>query len=83
MCSSKLRCVCGTHFGSNLRCECVRCILRLAKCDCNIANYFGNNERNWLSFGVSYDFVAQKWRILAIFYKKNQFGGNYLEVIGI
>ena len=36
-----------------------------------IAHYFDNNERsedsNLLSFGVSYNFVAQKWRILAIF----------------
>jgi hypothetical protein len=59
---------------SNIRCACVRCILRLAKCDRNITHYFGNNERpvdeNELSFGVSYDFVAQKWRILAIFHKK-------------
>jgi hypothetical protein len=31
---------------------------KLAKCDRNIAQYFGNNERNWLSFGVSYNFVA-------------------------
>ena len=54
MSGSKLRCVCGTHFGSNLRCACVRCILRLAKCDRNIAYYFGNNKRNWLSFGVPY-----------------------------
>jgi hypothetical protein len=83
MCGSKLRCACGTHFGSNLRCACVRRIFRLAKCDQNIAHYFGNNERNWLSFGLSYDFVAQKWRILAICYKKNQFWENYLEVIGI
>ena len=46
----------------------------------HIANYFGNNERTddcyLLSFGVSYDFVAQKWRILAIFHKKNHFFGN-------
>jgi hypothetical protein len=63
MCGSKFQCARGTHFGSNLRCVCERCILRLTKCDRNIAHYFGNNERNWLSFGVSYDFVAQKWRI--------------------
>jgi hypothetical protein len=40
--------------------------VHFAKCDRNIAHYFGNNERNWLSFGVSYDFVAQKWRIFGI-----------------
>jgi hypothetical protein len=61
----------------NLRCACVRCILRLGKCDRNIAHYFGNNERtddaNVLSFGVSCDFVAQKWRILAIFPKNVNF----------
>ena len=60
MCSSKLRCVYGTHFGSNLRCACVRCITRLAKCNHNIAHYFGKNERtddeNLLSFDISYDF---------------------------
>ena len=68
MSCNKLRCACGTHFGSNLRCACVRCILRLAKCDRNNADYFGNNERNWFSFGLSYNFVAKK-RILAIFGK--------------
>ena len=35
--------------------------------------FFGNNERNdhgnLHSFGVNYDSVAQKWRILAIFQK--------------
>ena len=36
MCGSKFHCDCGTHFGSNLRCACVQCILRLAKCDQNI-----------------------------------------------
>ena len=45
-----------------------------------ILHIFGNNERtdelNMLSFGVRYDFVAQKWRIL-------EFSGNYLEGIGI
>ena len=36
-----------------------------------MAHYFGNNDDlNLLSFGVSYDFVAQKWKILAIFHKK-------------
>ena len=47
----------------------VQCILRLARCDCNIAHHFGNNVRYWLFFGVSYNFVAQKWSI-SIFYKK-------------
>jgi hypothetical protein len=77
MCGSKLRCACGTHFGSNLGCACVRCILRLAKCDRNITHYFGNKERNWLSFGISYNFVAQKWRILEFFYKKINFGSYW------
>ena len=51
-------CVCAVHFKA---------------CDVRpkIANYFGNNERtdnnHLLSFGVSFNFVAQKWRILAIF----------------
>ena len=44
---------------------------------CNITHYFGIIEttafRNLLSFGVSYDFVAQKWRILAIFRKQIHF----------
>ena len=66
------------HFGSNLRCACVRCILRLVKCNCKIAHYFGNNEIKWLSFGVSYDFVAQKWRILEIFHKKESILGKLL-----
>ena len=30
MCDRKLRCLCGTHFGCNLRCACVQCILRFA-----------------------------------------------------
>ena len=38
-----------------------------------ISHIFGNNERNddsnLRSFGVSYDSVAQKWRILAIFWE--------------
>jgi hypothetical protein len=72
----------GTHFGSNLQYACVRCILRLAKCDRNIAHYFGNNERNWLSFCVSYNFVAQKWRILAIFYKKINFWEIIRKLLG-
>ena len=43
-----------------------------------ILQIFGNNERtdnrNLLSFGVSYYFVAQKWRILEIFHtQKKQF----------
>ena len=84
MCGSKLRCACGTNFSSrSLRFACVRCILRLAKCDHNMAHYFDKNERDWLSFGVSYNFVAQKCRILAIFYERNPFLGNYLEDIGI
>ena len=33
MCGSKLLCACGTHLGSNLRCVCMRYILRLVKCD--------------------------------------------------
>ena len=81
---AEVRCAVATcYFGSKLRCACMQCILRIVKCDRNIAHYFGNNERNWLSFGVSYDFVAQKLRILAIFLPKNQILGNYLEVIGI
>ena len=74
--------MCGSHFGGNLRCVCVQCILRLVKCDQNIAHYFGNTERTLLSFGVSYNFVAQKWRILAIFHKKT-FLENQLEGIEI
>ena len=70
MSCNKLRCACGTHFGSNLRCACVRCILRLAKCDRKMAHYFGNNERNWLYFGVNYNFVAQICKPLAIIKKK-------------
>ena len=50
---------------------------RLAKCDRNIARFFGNDERNndeiLVSFGVSYNSVAQKWKILAIFDKKLKF----------
>ena len=52
----------------------------------HIAHYFGNNERtddcNLLSFGVSYDFVAQKWRILAIFHKKINFWEITWKVLG-
>ena len=46
MCGSKLRCACGTRFGSKLRCALVQSILRLAKCNRNIAHYLGNNETN-------------------------------------
>jgi hypothetical protein len=80
-----LRCAAATCEGamcsSKLRCACVRCILRLAKCDRIIASYFGNNERHWLSFGVSYNFVAQKWKILAIL-KKKIFGQIAWKVLG-
>ena len=52
----------------------------------HIAHYFGNNERtddsHLLSFGVSYDFVAQKWRILAIFHKKINFWEITWKVLG-
>ena len=71
------------HFGSNLQCACVRSIFRLHR---NIAHFFGNVERtddsNLLSFGVSYNFVAQKWRILAIFYKKINFWEIIWKVLG-
>ena len=33
MFGSKLGYACGTHFGSDLRCACMQCIFRLAKCD--------------------------------------------------
>jgi hypothetical protein len=39
-----------------------------------------------VSFGVSYNFVAQKWSILAVFHKKSIFGkllGSRLEGIEI
>ena len=66
-------------------CDVRACIFRLAKCNHNIAHFFGNNERtdNLLAFGVSYIFVVQKWMVLAIFHKRNEFLGNYLEGIGI
>jgi len=61
----------------------VQWILRLAKCDRIITHYLGNNERtdnqNLLSFGVSYDFVARKWRILAIFHTKKSIFGKLLR----
>ena len=61
---------------------CVRAVhFKACKVRPHIAHYFGNNERTddkyLLSFGVSFNFVAQKWKILAIFF------GNYLEGIGI
>ena len=40
MCSSKSRCVCGTHYSSDLQCACVLCNFRLAKCDQNIAHFW-------------------------------------------
>ena len=50
-------------------------------CDERTDNYY------LLFFGVSYNFIVQKWRILAIFHKKqkqkNQFWRNYLEGIWI
>ena len=51
---------------------CMRAVYSQAcKCNRNIAHFFGSNERNvdsnMFSFGVSYNSVAQKWRILAIF----------------
>ena len=75
---AEVRCACETHFESHLRCACVRYILKLAKCDLNIAHYFGNNERTLLSFGLSYDFVAQKWRILANFSQNKPIFGKLL-----
>ena len=87
MCGSKLRRACRTHFGSTYLAMCVRAV-HFKACDVrpHIAHYFSNNERtddhHLLSFGVSYYFVAQKWRILAIFHKKIFFG-NYLEGIVI
>ena len=53
---------------------------------CNITHYFGIIEttafRNLLSFGVSYDFVDQKWRILAICHKKINFWEITWKVLG-
>ena len=47
---------------------------------------FVNNERtedrNLVSFVVSYNFVDQKWRILAIFHKKINFWEITLKVLG-
>ena len=69
----------GSHFGSNLRCELVRSATA-------ILHIFGNNkrtdDRNLLSFGVSYDFVAQKWRILEIFHKKINFWEITCKILG-
>ena len=83
MCGSKLQCACRIHFHSNLRCVCMQCILRLAMCNQNIAHYFGNTERTLLSFGVSYNFVDQKWRILAIFHKKIKYTEVLLLFLGL
>ena len=77
MCCSKLRCACGTHFGSNFWCACVWCILRLAKCNHNIAHYFGNNERtdNWLKYLVFWcklQYGIKIGVIFTIFQKKKE-----------
>jgi hypothetical protein len=68
---AEVRCACRTLFGSNLQYWWVQCIFRVAKCDRNIALFL-------LLFGVSYNFVAQKWRIFAIFYKKKSTSGKLL-----
>ena len=52
------------------------------KRDHNIAQSFGNNERNWLAFGVSFNVVAQKGRILAIFYRKINYGEITWKLLG-
>ena len=39
MCGSKLRCAGANLFCWNLRCACMRCIFRLAMCDCNFASF--------------------------------------------
>ena len=71
LCESKFRCACGTHFGSNFQCACVQCILRLAKCNRNIAHHFGNIKTND---------ETQKWRILAIFQTKSIFEGKNSKI---
>ena len=52
----------------------------------SMTSLFGSNERtddrNLPSFGVSYDFVAQKWRILEIFHKKINFWEITWNVLG-
>ena len=50
----------------------MRCIFRLAKCDRSIAYFLAiikemTIEICFLSFGVSYNSVAKKWRVSAIF----------------
>ena len=66
-------CVCAVHF-------------KAWEVRPHIAHYFSNKERTdnykLLSFGVSYDFVAQKWRILAIFHKKINFWEITWKVLG-
>ena len=49
MCGRKLRCVCRTHFGCNLRCACVQCFLMVAKCDHNFARFFTKKGSNFIS----------------------------------
>ena len=84
MCGSKLQCVCGTNFHSN--CDVCACNAFKA-CEVrpyqNIAHCFGNTERTLLSFGVSYNFLDQKWRILAIFHKKIKYTEVLLLFLGL
>ena len=64
----------------------MRYIFRVAKCDHNIEYFLAmmkmEIDGSLLFFGVSYNFVAQKWRILAIFHKKINFWEITLKVLG-
>ena len=73
MCGSKLRCAGANPFFWNLRYACLRSIFRLAMCHHNFARF---EEKKMSFFGVNYNSVPQKLRILAIkaiFDPKNPF----------
>ena len=66
MCDHELGCAVSscnvrqwTHIGWNLRCACVQCIFRLAKCNRNLAHFLGKMQvMNTLSLGVNCNSIS-------------------------
>ena len=76
MCGRKLQCACRTHFGSDLRCACVRCIFRLAECDHNIVNFcqwWNNWQLKFAFFWCKLLFCSSKMEDFNNFSKKSIF----------
>ena len=57
-------------------------LLQLAEVRCATASSDVRAKPNLLFWGVSYNNVAQKWRILAIFHKQNNFWEITCKVLG-